>query len=780
MTGLVDVTDVPFLAAGDGVMNCRLPVQAAIQYAKANNKAGIFFPSGNFKFSRANPTGAEGAIDITDVDGFTIAGDGAKTRLFQDIPPLQDWHLIRVFDTAGRVLIRDLTLDGTYRGPVDHPGVTGQHHLIRIGAGSRNNTRSHQVRVTNCYIRNCRGDGINIIGGTSAVGVLTLTGNPTLGSTVKVGSIVYRFVSALSAAFDVLIGTSVVASLDNLQNAINRASPNTLEGVKYGVGTFANPDVGSAKRETNTTLAVHSQIPGPLALAETLVNGSWDGPTAKVIQALTDEVMIDQNFIHDTYRTGIGVQRGCRKVIIDGNIIVPARRGVIDFEPTGSNVNTEDWAHGNSPQQFIITNNILVKPLKNNTVASLSGTGARDRDKYSIVAHNLCLGGGFDGLNVGPLIIDSNIIIGNRGAGGDPVGLIRLHRGCQDVIVSNNYLERPVPVEGETQASNTLEFRTNVAGSVPQQPGAGETVKVGTTTYTFRGNPSVPNDLRIGTTLAQTCDNLVAAILRGPGEGTSYGAGTIANPDITSASSDGESVTVFGNSTATQTTDGMSSGFWTSADNLANSAGPLIEVMGRDGVQPSRVTIVNNLGRQHMQSSGIALTSVSHAAVRGNQLHCYHSGLAGNGIIHRSIAPSDQVHIHGNHLMTHGTGRWEYGIRLSDASKLGHSSVHDNTIHGAKFGIKYADGPPSAIPTVMGNSVSGNAGDALLLPTPTCTGGNLGCVANYVGTDPPNFAAAKGSTYINTAGVAGAGGVPGTLRYVCSTGSTTWVPMIDG
>ena len=142
----------------------------------------------------------------------------------------------------------------------------------------------------------------------------------------------------------------------------------------------------------------------------------------------------------------------------------------------------------------------------------------------------------------------------------------------------NNYLERPVPEEGETRAWNTLEFRGNTAGSLPQQPSAGETVTIGTTTYTFRSSLAAPNDVLLGATLAETCDNLVAAILGGPGEGTSYGTGTAANAAVTSATSDGEFVHVVGDSSSTQTTHTLAAGFWASEGSLANSAGPLIEV----------------------------------------------------------------------------------------------------------------------------------------------------------------------------------------------------------
>ena len=90
---------------------------------------------------------------------------------FQDVPPTQDWHLIRIFDTAERVVVRDLTLDGSYLGPEAHPGVTQQHHLIRIGAGSRTNTRTHQVPRHRLLPQELPlADAINIIGTTSAVG----------------------------------------------------------------------------------------------------------------------------------------------------------------------------------------------------------------------------------------------------------------------------------------------------------------------------------------------------------------------------------------------------------------------------------------------------------------------------------------------------------------------------------------------------------------------------------------------------------------------------------
>lgn len=755
------------------------PVIDAIEESKRSGHGGIYFPSGVYNFKSVSSA----AIEISGVDGFTIAGDGPTSRLFHEAETLDKstGFLLRIANFVNRVIVRDLMLDGSFTSPETQVGVNDQHHLIRIGGGSNNSHTTHQVRVTNCYLKNCRGDAVNVLGETSAIGILTLSTQANAGGTVTIGDTVYTFVIVLEKAFDVLIGIDIKESIDNLAAAI-------LSGEKktgFHKDTTPNPKVGRANRD-GETLHVHAQVLEPLQLLTTVVNANWEINPARLIFALTDAVIIDHNFIYDTYRTGIGIQRGGRKVIIDNNVIVPARRGVIDCEPTGANVNSEDWHHGNAPQQFIITNNILVKPIRNNTVASLSGIGARDRNKYSIFSHNLCLGGGVDGLNVGPLIIESNIIIGNRGVGGDAVGLINLHRGCEDVIVANNYIERPIPEEGETVALHTLLFYgESDTTKTSQQPSHNATITIGASTYRFRAAPSLlqPNDVRIGSTLAQTCNHVVAAILAGSEEGIAYGIGTVSNVGVIQARaeivSESGRVTVTGWLNVLSVAEDLAAGHWVSGTAFTSSAGPLIRVFQR-GDQPARVSIVNNIGRQHLPATGIDLDSVDHVLVQGNQLHCYHSGDTGSGIVHRSTKVSDQVHIKSNHLMTHGTGRWDHGIRLATIDQLAHSSVIDNTIHGAAIGISYAETAtksPRDIPTVSGNRISGNASAAVQLPQPTCIGGNLGDVALFLGEGKPNFVAPKGSAYMNRNGTIGS--TENAPRYL-SVGTMEWQAIPNG
>lgn len=87
--------------------------------------------------------------------------------------------------------------------------------------------------------------------GTSATGTLTSdTTAPGDGDTVTIGTTVYTFKLVLTgAAYEVLIGASAAAALDNLKSAVNGTAG---AGTTYGTGTVAHPTV-AAVTNTNTT-----------------------------------------------------------------------------------------------------------------------------------------------------------------------------------------------------------------------------------------------------------------------------------------------------------------------------------------------------------------------------------------------------------------------------------------------------------------------------------------------------------------------------------------------
>jgi hypothetical protein len=59
-----------------------------------------------------------------------------------------------------------------------------------------------------------------------------------------------------------------------------------------------------------------------------------------------------------------------------------------------------------------------------------------------------------------------------------------------------------------------------------------KSLSIGSVTYSFKDTLSTANDVKIGTTNAETMQNLIAAINGSGVEGTNYGTGTVANPAV--------------------------------------------------------------------------------------------------------------------------------------------------------------------------------------------------------------------------------------------------------
>lgn len=67
-------------------------------------------------------------------------------------------------------------------------------------------------------------------------------------------------------------------------------------------------------------------------------------------------------------------------------------------------------------------------------------------------------------------------------------------------------------------------------------PTAGETVTIGGVVYTFRAALAAAYDVLIGAAGTNTRDNLLNAINKGAGEGSTYGTGTVQHPQVVAAS----------------------------------------------------------------------------------------------------------------------------------------------------------------------------------------------------------------------------------------------------
>lgn len=112
-----------------------------------------------------------------------------------------------------------------------------------------------------------------------AKSVLTFGANALAASTVTLGATVYTFVAVLAAPFDVLIGGSASATLDNLIAAINLAAG---IGVTYGVGTTIHPTLSAVAGPGDTMVAyakVAGSVSNGIATTTTVVAATWSVAT---------------------------------------------------------------------------------------------------------------------------------------------------------------------------------------------------------------------------------------------------------------------------------------------------------------------------------------------------------------------------------------------------------------------------------------------------------------------------------------------------------------------
>lgn len=127
-------------------------------------------------------------------------------------------------------------------------------------------------------------EGVDLYGTAAhdGLGKQTLTSdatNVTDADTVTIASTVYRFKDTMAQAYDVKIGASAAATLDNIKAAINASG---TAGVEYYTGTLIHPTV-TATTNTNTTQIVAAKTVGTagnsIATTEASTHLSWGAAT---------------------------------------------------------------------------------------------------------------------------------------------------------------------------------------------------------------------------------------------------------------------------------------------------------------------------------------------------------------------------------------------------------------------------------------------------------------------------------------------------------------------
>jgi hypothetical protein len=161
----------------------------------------------------------------------------------------------------------------------------GKVDFIFVGEGTPEG--AVEARVGALFLRTDGGTSTTLYvketGGSAVAATGTLTGTTIAADdTVTIGAVTYTYVTELTAPavpYEVKVGASDSASLDNLIAAINKAAG---EGTTYGTGTVAHALVTAAAGAGDTmdlTAKTAGYIGNKVATTATLTSGDWGAAT---------------------------------------------------------------------------------------------------------------------------------------------------------------------------------------------------------------------------------------------------------------------------------------------------------------------------------------------------------------------------------------------------------------------------------------------------------------------------------------------------------------------
>jgi flagellin len=381
--------------------------------------------------------------------------------------------------------------------------------------------------------------GANWTQSHAAASTLTVTGGGTqvtANDQVQVGGTTYKFVGSLTgAANEVLIGASDTQALLNLKAAINAAAGGA--GSAYGVGTVANAHV-TAGTATATTLVITSNING-------VGNGVDTGNSVTT-------TIIGGGSGHESW-TG----------------------GTLAGGTAGATVTV-----GNQTYTFVTA--LSSKAVANEVIASDEATGLTNLK----AAVNLAAGGG--------TTYSSNTVANSLVTAGAVTGTT-LAFAANTPGAAGNFLV--TAATGTVTGSwATLDFTGGSDTGTPPSAIAGDTVTVGSQTYTFVNNlntaPTATQILvLIGSSNANSLANLANAVNGGSGSGVTYAYGSNATANtsakaVESTSTSGVSSVAFtaltpgtaGNSINT-TASGSGANTFGAADLAGGTAGSVNDLL---------------------------------------------------------------------------------------------------------------------------------------------------------------------------------------------------------
>ncbi len=356
-----------------------------------------------------------------------------------------------------------------------------------------------------------------------ATGILTASANPQDGARVTIGSTTYTFRDTLAVAYDVKIGATAEESLLNLVEAITYdGGAGTNEGEDYGTGTEAHPSVTAAEGALDTVdvTALAIGVAGNLitsveyspglefaagtllggldaVLNEVLIGGSAEACIDNLVAALTGDAGEGT-----VYSTGTAECSTCDCVKTDAGTMTATAKEV---GAAGNLIALdEDLTNAGWVGEAVFLDGGVDAQAENDVLAGVSAEAAIDNLVLAIT------GGETEGVNYGTGTEAST-----------EVTAVKASAATMTVTAL-------APGEAGNSIETTGENHTTF-GATHLEGGESEQAE---------------NDVLIGGNAEASIDNLVAAINKADGEGTTYGTGTTANADVTAAKADADKVVV--------------------------------------------------------------------------------------------------------------------------------------------------------------------------------------------------------------------------------------------
>jgi len=356
-----------------------------------------------------------------------------------------------------------------------------------------------------------------------ATGILTATANPQDGARVTIGSTTYTFRDTLAVAFDVKIGANAEESLLNLVEAITYdGGAGTNEGTDYGTGTTAHPSVTAAEGAGDTVDVTALAIgvagnavtaveysPG-LSWGHEHLEGGLDAVPHEVLVEATAEAEIDNLVACATAGAGAGTKYSTGETA--HATVTVAKKDADEITATAKTAGTA----GNSiPIDESCTDVAWTADAK------FLGGG------YDTAVANDVIIGGTAELSIDNLVLAVNCTSGegvNYGTGTTAHTTIDAAKTAADVFTAT---AKSIGDTGDAYVTTTT---MTLATWDDTTMNGGEGV-------------DIAYDVLIGANAEASIDNLVAAINKAAGEGTTYGTGTVAHPTVTAAKTAADGLT---------------------------------------------------------------------------------------------------------------------------------------------------------------------------------------------------------------------------------------------